>query len=160
MRQTAARYARDPADAEDIAQEALLKAWRALERGAVPEAIASWLCRITIREARTMARASDYHARRPVRYGRAFVRVSVEELKGPRLSEDRPNDLLQLEAARDAIARALGTMPAPACEALTLYELQDWSYEQIAERQRVPLTTVRKRIHRARQIIQQELTKC
>ncbi len=124
------------ADAEDVAQEAFVKAWLALPR--YRESLGSWrawLCRIAINTARDM-----------LRRGRA-----VEELD-ERLPDDAsgPAEQADIETQRSAVRRALAQLPEASRAALVLREYEGLSYAEIATTLGIPIGTVMSRLNYAR----------
>ena len=122
-------------DAEDAAQEALVRAWRALSTFRGESAFSTWLYRIVINRC-LKARA----ARRPME---ALPDVLID------LGSDPAEAVAQSERLR-ALARGVLVLPAEQRAALVLRELEGLSYEQIAQVLGVTVPAVKGRIHRAR----------
>jgi RNA polymerase sigma-70 factor, ECF subfamily len=149
------RYVRDPSDALDVAQEAFLKAYRALPRFRGDSAFYTWLYRIAINTAKNHLTAL---ARRPVE-----VELGADE-NGERYSLDAfrseletPERLLLTDEIRDTIGAAVAALPDDLREAIVLREVDGLSYEDIAQAMDCPIGTVRSRIFRAREAIDQRL---
>ncbi|MEZ5231832.1 MAG: RNA polymerase sigma factor [Acidimicrobiales bacterium] len=135
------RYAlsivRDPATAEDIAQEALTKAWLALPSFRGESSLRSWLLRITHNAAMSMLR---------VRRAEAMDPTDIEVPSAPDHVEGAVEDRLAL----DQFQRALGELDELSRQIVVLREVEDLPYDTIAAMLRVPLPTVKTRLLRAR----------
>ncbi|MES1930056.1 RNA polymerase sigma factor RpoE [Salinisphaera dokdonensis CL-ES53] len=148
-----ARYV-NPADAQDVAQEAFIKAYRALGGFKGNSAFYTWLYRISINTAKNFLVA---RSRRPASQD---IDVADAEAFGhtDRFSEqDTPEALLESEEIRDAVIAAIGELPEDLRTAIMLRELDGMSYEEIAQSMDCPVGTVRSRIFRARAAIEQKL---
>lgn len=135
------RYAlsivRDRATAEDIAQEALTKAWLALPSFRGDSSLRTWLLRITHNAAISMLRVRRAEAVDPTTIELASQHDHVEGSVESRLTVDEFN-------------RALDELDALSRQIVVLRELEGLSYEAIAQLLRVPLPTVKTRLLRAR----------
>ena len=150
-----ARVAGPGADAEDLAQEAFLKAFAAIDRFAGNSALYTWLYRIAVNTARDWL---DWKRRRPS--------VSLSGEDGP-IAEpvvepgSGPSERLERRETVVAVHRALGRLPEPFRTTLVLREMEGRSYEDIARLLRVSIGTVESRIFRARvklrALLQEEL---
>lgn len=149
----AARYV-SPAEAPDVAQEAFIKAYRALARFKGNSAFYTWLYRISINTAKNHLVA---RSRRPASQD---VDVVDAEAFGhtDRFSEqDTPEALMESEEIRDAVIAAIRELPEDLRTAIMLRELDGMSYEEIAQSMDCPVGTVRSRIFRARAAIEEKL---
>jgi RNA polymerase sigma-70 factor (ECF subfamily) len=145
------RYLRDPADAEDVAQEAFIKAYRALPKFRGDSAFYTWLYRIAINTAKNALAARD---RSPVSYeldvhGSEDSHDMISRLKDP----DTPEGLALTEEIRSTVNGAIEALPEDLRTAIVLRELEGMSYEEIAASMDCPVGTVRSRIFRAREAI-------
>ena len=149
------RYVRDAAEAEDIAQEAFIKAYRALPRFRGDSAFYTWLYRIAINTAKNTLAA---RGRSPIEY----------DLDGPDGEESHemqarmkdtatPEALALTEEIRTTVTAAIDRLPEDLRTAIQLRELEGLSYEEIAARMQCPVGTVRSRIFRAREAIDARL---
>jgi RNA polymerase sigma-70 factor (ECF subfamily) len=149
------RYLRNPADAEDVAQEAFVKAYRALPQFRGDSAFYTWLYRIAINTAKNALAARE---RNPVSYeldvhGSDDSTDMVGRLKDP----ETPEGLALTEEIRDTVNHAIGELPEDLRTAIVLRELEGMSYEEIAASMDCPVGTVRSRIFRAREAIDRRL---
>jgi RNA polymerase sigma-70 factor, ECF subfamily len=151
----ALRYTRNPADAEDAAQETFIKAYRALRHFRCDSAFYTWLYRIASNCARNILKArrrdllsnaidfSDFRnaARHPMR---------LRELA-------TPEELALTADIRGMVNSALGGLSEEHRIAITLREIDGLSYQQIASAMSIPVGTVRSRVFRARDFIDNRL---
>lgn len=148
------RYLRDPQDVEDVAQEAFIKAFRALPRFRGDSAFYTWLYRIAINTAKNHLVA---RGRRP-----PGTDVDVEDAEyydgNDALREgESPEAALARDQLSVAIDQAISDLPDDLRSAVTLREFDGLSYEQIAEIMDCPVGTVRSRIFRARESIDKHI---
>ena len=149
-----ARYVQDPTEVLDVAQEAFLKAYRALPRFRGDSAFYTWMYRIAINTAKNHLAAQ---ARRPRDSG---VDVSdAEQFDGvAELKESAtPEGLALTEEIQQTVAAAIEALPEDLRVAISLRELEGFSYEDIAQAMECPIGTVRSRIFRAREAINARL---
>ena len=145
------RYVRNPAEAEDIAQEAFIKAYRALPQFRGESAFYTWLYRIAINTAKNAVVSRD---RSPVDYD--FDRDSIDEsydMQGRLKDSETPEGLVLTDEIRQTVNAAIEQLPEDLRTAIVLRELEGLSYEQIATAMGCPVGTVRSRIFRAREAI-------
>ena len=148
------RYVRDWAEAEDVTQEAFLKAYRAIGGFRGESAFYTWLYRIAVNSAKNYL---DSQNRRPP--------TSDMEIDGAELSDGgeglREQATPERNALTDEIAatvyRVIENLPVDLKTAITLREIEGLSYEEIAQVMDCPIGTVRSRIFRARDAIDGEL---
>lgn len=148
-----ARYV-NPADAQDVAQEAFIKAYRALGGFKGNSAFYTWLYRISINTAK------NYLVARSRRPASQDIDVVDAEAFGhtDRFSEqDTPEALLESEEIRHAVIAAIRDLPEELRTAIMLRELDGMSYEEIAQSMDCPVGTVRSRIFRARAAVEEKL---
>lgn len=153
------RYARTPAEAEDIAQDAFIKAYRALPGFRGDSAFYTWLYRIAINTAKN---AVASQARSPIEYSldRHDARDDAQEsydLHGRMKDTATPEALAMTEEIRATVNGAIEALPEELRTAIVLRELEGLSYEEIAATMDCPVGTVRSRIFRAREAIDARL---
>jgi RNA polymerase sigma-70 factor (ECF subfamily) len=150
------RYLRDPADAEDVAQEAFIKAYRAIPQFRGDSAFYTWLYRIAINTAKNAIVSRD---RSPVEFDLDLQNVEESNSMQARLADsETPESLLQTEEIRETVNRAIEALPEDLRTAIVLRELEGLSYEDIAQAMDCPVGTVRSRIFRAREAIDKRLS--
>ncbi len=148
------RYLRDQQDVEDVTQEAFIKAFRALPRFRGESAFYTWLYRIAINTAKNHLVA---RSRRP-----PGVDVDVDDaefMDGTDVLRDSesPEAALSRDQLAKVINATLSELPDDLRSAVTLREFDGLTYEQIAEIMDCPVGTVRSRIFRAREAIDQRI---
>ena len=148
------RYIRDPSEAMDVAQEAFLKAYRALPRFRGDSAFYTWLYRIAINTAKNHLVAAR---RRPLDYDLDPQDPDQYDMQGRLSDGDTPEGLVLSEEIRDTVNRAIQHLPEDLRTAIILREVDGMSYEEIAQTMECPVGTVRSRIFRAREAIDKKL---
>jgi RNA polymerase sigma-70 factor (ECF subfamily) len=149
------RLIRDPAEVEDVAQEAFIKAYRALPNFRGDSAFYTWLYRIAINTAKNWLVSQGRRAP-------TSTEADIEEAEtfddGEQLRDlNTPDAMLLTKQVANAVNRAIEQLPEDLKTAIVLRELEGLSYEEIAETMNCPIGTVRSRIFRAREAIAEEL---
>jgi RNA polymerase sigma-70 factor (ECF subfamily) len=146
---------RNPADAEDLLQDAALLAFRHFEQFRPGTNFKAWFFRILV---------NRFYSR----YRRRNARVTFDDLVTERAAaHDGPDGFFSRVARPDAellgradaaaITAALGALPDDFRTVCTLYLVEDLSYKEIAALLAVPVGTVRSRLHRGRRLLQRAL---
>ncbi len=148
------RYVRDPAEAEDIAQEAFIKAYRALPRFRGDSAFYTWLYRIAINTAKNVLAS---RGRSPIRYEVDRADDDDYDVVANLKDTATPEALALTEEIRSTVTAAIDALPEDLRTAIQLRELEGLSYEEIAAAMECPVGTVRSRIFRAREAIDARL---
>jgi RNA polymerase sigma-70 factor (ECF subfamily) len=148
------RYVRDQAEAEDITQEAFIKAYRALPAFRGESAFYTWLYRIAINTAKNSLMSSR---RRLVDYDLDLQDPEDYASQVLLKDSDTPEGMLLTDEIRQTVQEAMEQLPDDLREAITLRELEGLSYEEIAQVMDCPVGTVRSRIFRAREAIDKKL---
>jgi RNA polymerase sigma-70 factor (ECF subfamily) len=148
------RYVHDADEVQDVAQEAFIKAYRALPRFRGDSAFYTWLYRIAINTAKNHLVS---RSRRP-----PGSDVEVEDAEyydgGSALRDiNSPENALFGAELKAVVERALSALPDDLKTAVTLREFDGLSYEDIAEIMDCPVGTVRSRIFRAREAIDKQV---
>lgn len=150
------QFIRDPAEVEDVTQEAFVKAYRALPSFRGDSAFYTWLYRIGINTAKNFL----------VSQGR-----KIPTLQGSSDSEDgddfedsgllkemnTPESELMSQQIAQTVNQTLDSLPEELRTAIVLREIDGLSYEEIANIMSCPIGTVRSRIFRAREAISEQL---
>ena len=148
------RYVRDPAEAEDVAQEAFIKAYRALPRFRGDSAFYTWLYRIAINTAKNVLAS---RGRSPIRYEVDRADDDDYDVVANLKDTATPEALALTEEIRSTVTAAIDALPEDLRTAIQLRELEGLSYEEIAAAMECPVGTVRSRIFRAREAIDARL---
>lgn len=149
------RMIRDPAEVEDVTQEAFIKAYRALANFRGDSAFYTWLYRIGINTAKNYLAAQGRRAPTTTEF-------EIEDAEGfddaSLLREiDTPERLLHTQQIARTVNAAIEALPEDLRTAVTLREIDGLSYDEIAEVMNCPIGTVRSRIFRAREAISAKL---
>lgn len=144
----ALRYMRDPDLAADVTQDAFLRAYRSIDsfRNDRGGGFRPWLLRITANRALDVLRA---RARRPASSLDAMLEQRESNWE-PTLDEDGPTELAERRALRDQIEHVIGQLSEDQRMAVVLYDIEGYSYEEMAEITDVAIGTVKSRLHRGR----------
>jgi RNA polymerase sigma-70 factor (ECF subfamily) len=149
------RLIRDPAEVEDVTQEAFIKAYRALPAFRGDSAFYTWLYRIGINTAKNYLMAAGRRAP-------TSTEIETEEAEtfdeGEQLRDiNTPESLLLSKEIGATVNATIEELPDELREAIQLRELEGMSYEDIARIMDCPIGTVRSRIFRAREAIAEKL---
>jgi len=149
-----ARYLHDQSEAMDVAQEAFIKAYRALPGFRGESAFYTWLYRIAINTAKNHL----------VALGRRPPNADIDSQDAEQFAGDSwlkenatPERLLLKDEIEQVVFKAIEDLPEDLRTAITLRELEGLSYEDIAQAMGCPIGTVRSRIFRAREAIDSKL---
>ena len=145
------RMIHDPAEVEDVAQEAFIKAYRALPQFRGDSAFYTWLYRIALNTARNWQSAS---------FRRPNTVTPLENEDGETFDQidglsdqSTPESLMASRQVAQAVNAAIDELPDDLRAAIVLREIEGMSYEEIASTMQCPIGTVRSRIYRAREAI-------
>lgn len=149
------RFVRDPAEVEDVTQEAFVKAYRALPSFRGESAFYTWLYRIGINTAKNYLVAAK---QRPI------LSADFEDEDGDKTSAgeqipdlNTPETEYMNRQIVETVNQAVAALPEDLRTAITLREMEGLSYEDIAIAMDCPIGTVRSRIFRARDAISAQL---
>jgi RNA polymerase sigma-70 factor (ECF subfamily) len=148
-------YMKNEADAEDVVQEATVRAFRKLSSFRAESKFSTWLIGITINEARTRLRRQ------------ALVRMeSLDQLldEDPGLSpallrdwREIPSDAIERDEVRKLIQQAVDQLPDIYREVFLLRDVEELSINEAAEALKISIPSVKVRLHRARLMLQKQL---
>ncbi len=149
------RFIRDANEVEDVAQEAFIKAYKALPNFRGESAFYTWLYRIGINTAKNylvaMGRraptSTDSNAEEAEELGKSELLVDVNTPE---------NEMMSRQVAK-TVNQSLEKLPEDLRTAITLREIEGLSYEEIALMMNCPIGTIRSRIFRAREAIATQL---
>ncbi len=149
-----ARFVRNPADVQDVAQDTFIKAYRALDNFRGDSAFYTWLYRIAINTAKNHLVAVS---RKNPGYS-----VDVQEVEKFDPSQwlkeyATPEREMLASEIQMTVNNAMESLPPDLREAISLREMEGLSYEDIAQVMDCPIGTVRSRIFRAREAIDEKL---
>src|SRR5437660_7685275 len=149
------RLVRDQAEAEDVVQEAFIKAYRALPQFRGDSAFYTWLYRIGINTAKNYLVTQG----RRVPTTTEFDSEDAEGIEGGEQLRDinTPERMLMSREIANTVNDTLMQLPEELRNAITLREIEGLSYEDIATIMNCPIGTVRSRIFRAREAIAEKL---
>jgi len=149
------RFVRDSAEAEDVTQEAFIKAYRALPGFRGESAFYTWLYRIGINTAKNHLLSN----KRRVPTNTIFDADEAESFDEASLLRevDTPENELMSKQVVGVVQASLQQLPEDLRSALTLREIEGLSYEEIASVMNCPVGTVRSRIFRAREAVAENL---
>jgi RNA polymerase sigma-70 factor (ECF subfamily) len=149
------RFVKDQAEVEDVAQEAFIKAYRALPSFRGDSAFYTWLYRIGINTAKNYLVAKGRRAPTVTE----FDSDEAEEFDGGDQLRDinTPESLLMTKQIANTVNDAMEQLPEELRAAIQLREIDGLSYEEIAAAMDCPIGTVRSRIFRAREAIAERL---
>ena len=149
------RFIRDPAEVEDVTQEAFIKAYRALPAFRGDSAFYTWLYRIGINTAKNYLMAMGRRAP-------TSTEVEADEAEGFEEGEqlrdiNTPESVLLSNEIAETVNSTIEGLPEELRRAIQMREIEGLSYEDIAQAMNCPIGTVRSRIFRAREAIAEQL---
>ncbi len=142
VRRFARAFATSEADAEDLAQEALVRVYRSLRLFRYQSAFSTWLYAV-VRSAfldASKGRAGKTRA----------LEEPLEREHAAREGGSRPDEALEGKQERRRLWNALRQVPAEFRAALVLFDIEGCTYDEVAAVERVPVGTVKSRLHRGR----------
>ena len=151
---SAFKYVKERQLAEDIAQEAFIKSYKSIDSFREESSFYTWVYRITVNTAKNYLLSSKR------RDEVVISDLSQDDSFYPeKLDVDSPQEILKASELRDLIFETLSSLGEETRTALSLREFDGLSYEQIAEIVQCPVGTVRSRIFRGREIIEEVVGK-
>jgi RNA polymerase sigma-70 factor (ECF subfamily) len=143
----AVRMLGNAAEAEEVAQEAFLRAHRALHEFRGDAKLSTWLYAITSRLCLTRLGSGE----------RSMIRQGEDSVMRLAHDADPPDAVLEQTELEGALHRAIAELPDDRRIVVVLRDLEGLSYEEIAEALDLPTGTVRSRLHRARLDLKEKL---
>jgi len=148
------RFISDHAEAQDVTQEAFIKAYRALPSFRGDSQFYTWMYRIAVNTAKNhLISRGRKTPTQDIDLDDAAFFADEANMK----DVDTPDGLLQRDQLRSVVFDAIEALPDELRRAVTLRELEGLSYEEIAEAMDCPIGTVRSRIFRAREAIDKKM---
>ncbi|MBT3566670.1 MAG: RNA polymerase sigma factor RpoE [Porticoccus sp.] len=148
------RYVKDIDEVNDVMQEAFIKAYRALEGFRGESAFYTWLYRIAVNTAKNYLIARN---RRPPAFDINVDDSDYSEENKQLHNVDSPENILYRDELQSVINVAIENLPEDLRTALMLREFEGLSYEEIADIMDCPVGTVRSRIFRARESLEEKI---
>ena len=141
------KFLKDYELAQDISQEAFIKAYKSIDKFRGDSQFYTWIYRIAINTAKnvlsTKARASEVYDND----------TTDQLLSESAITSENPENILQADQLRSTINNALQSLPEDIRVTLSLREYDGLSYEEIAGVLKCPIGTVRSRIHKGREML-------
>lgn len=131
--------------AEDAAQEAFISAHRLLPQLCEAAAFPGWFRRIVFKQCDRLIR------------GKKVMPVALEEIAEIGVAEADPAETVEQGEAQAQVQRAIGLLPLPEREIVTLFYISQHSYKEVSAFLELPLTTVKSRLHTARQRLKENM---
>jgi RNA polymerase sigma-70 factor, ECF subfamily len=148
-------YMKNEADAEDVAQEAIVRAFRKLSSFRAESKFSTWLISITINEARTRLRRQVL-----VRMDSLDQLPDEDKSLSPALLRDWreiPSEAIERDEVRKLIQQAVDQLPDIYREVFLLRDVEELSINEAAEALKISIPSVKVRLHRARLMLQKQL---
>lgn len=152
--QIISKFVANNADINDIAQDAFIKAYKAINSFRGESSFYTWLYRIVVNAAKTFLESNSKHKNSIDVDSPEFQ--SIDE-QGILASKDTPDRIIESQELHEVILKAMNDLPKELREAITLREIEGMSYDDMAIALKVPVGTVRSRIFRAREFIESRM---
>ena len=150
----AIKFVKDIQIAEDVAQESFIKAYKSLDLFREESAFYTWLYRIASNTSKNYLISKK--RKKELLESEVFSSEDIDIFDIPGGSS--PEEILQANNLREAIFQSLSNLPEDIRTAVSLREFEGLSYEEISEVLDCPIGTVRSRIFRGREIIQEKIS--
>ena len=143
---TCYKYTKNIVDAEDVAQEVFLKAYQNLSTFKSNSKFYSWLYRIAVNTSLNYINSKEKRNEKET--------ISEENcLIDMNISKDNPSDYYQLNELINTLQPLMDNLPDDLRTLIELYEIKDFTYDEISKKLSIPIGTVRSRLHRARNML-------
>lgn len=149
------RIVHDSADAEDVLQDTLVRAYRAIHLFRGDSAFYTWLFRIAVNTATAFVTGRRHQMDARTDSADADGAMAWTELATDAIT---PEDILQGKQLAELVDRAVASLAPEHSAAITMHEIDGLSYQQIADAMLCPIGTVRSRIANARLVIANRLS--
>lgn len=152
--QIISKFVANSADINDIAQDAFIKAYKAINSFRGESSFYTWLYRIVVNAAKTFLESNSKHKNSIDVDSPEFQNIDEQ---GILASKDTPDRIIESQELHEVILKAMNDLPKELREAITLREIEGMSYDDMAIALKVPVGTVRSRIFRAREFIESRM---
>ena len=147
------KFCKDYELSQDIAQEAFVKAYRSIDKFRGDSSFYTWIYRIAINTAKNYF---SNKSRGAEVYNEDILDNALSDLS---MDSENPETLLEADELKDAVMEAFQNLPDDIRSTLSLREYDGLSYEEIAKVQNCPIGTVRSRIFKGREIINETFSR-
>ena len=147
------KFCKDLELSQDITQEAFVKAFRNIDKFRGESSFYTWIYRIAINTAKNYF---SNKSRGAETYNEDILDTALSDMS---VNSDNPETLLAAEEMKDAVNQAFQNLPDEIRSTLSLREYDGLSYEEIAKVQNCPIGTVRSRIFKGRELINETFSK-
>ncbi|MBR2069612.1 MAG: RNA polymerase sigma factor [Candidatus Gastranaerophilales bacterium] len=135
---------------EDIEQEVYIKTYKSLDKYVEQNKFSQWICKITANLCKDYLKSSKFKLQKNCDYNED----ALNNLK----DKTNPEKEYTLYEQQKLTLKAINSLPKKLKETIILYEYEDYSYEQISKKLKVPEGTVKSRINTARKILKEKLS--
>ena len=155
----ALQLTRNASDAEDLMQDTYVKAWRGFDSYIPGRPFLNWLLRI-MQRAYLDSRRRDNPIRKAESLN-SMISPSDGEVQELPISDGgpTPDEEILHQEFRENLHAALNELPEVYRDAITMCDLEEMSYSEIADMQKTTIGTVRSRIHRGRRLLREIIQK-
>ena len=143
---TCYKYTKNIVDAEDVAQEVFLKAFQNLSSFKFDSKFYSWIYRIAVNTSLNYINSKEKRNEKETISEESCLNIQT-------ISNDNPGEYYQLNELINKIQPLMDKLPDDLSKLIELYEIKDFSYEDISKSLGIPIGTVRSRLHRARNML-------
>lgn len=135
---------------EDLEQEVYIKTYLNLEKYKEQNKFSKWICTIAANLCRDYLKSSKFKARNNT--------TTEEEQLNNIQANSNPEKEYSIQERQKIVLKEINSLPKKMKEVIILYEFEDYSYEKIAEKLKIPAGTVKSRINNARKILKDKLS--
>ena len=140
------RYTKNYHDAEEVAQESFIRAYKSLPNFRFDSKFYSWLHRIAVNCSLNYINSKE----------KTKEKETITENTGlidTRVSDECPDDHYNLEELSNRMSKIFESLPSELRDIVTMSDIEGLSYEEISHKINIPIGTVRSRLHRARDLM-------
>tara|TARA_B100001564_G_scaffold329419_1_gene313890 strand:+ start:145 stop:714 length:570 start_codon:yes stop_codon:yes gene_type:complete len=148
------KYTKNYEDAEEVAQESFLRAYKSLDKFRYDSKFYSWLHRISINCSLNYINSKEKQKEKET----ISENTCLKDQEGDK-SHETPYNTYNMEEIADKISKIYDELPQDLRLMVKYRDIDDMTYEEIANKANLPVGTVRSRLHRAREILLKEIEK-